>query len=121
MSRSKGTFPRYSKVDVDPELWPLRYWDASRFCESCGTRWPNTHLFSKCPTCDIGTTIDEHSAPDMRWPDAVKSYLASRFEKLYERYNEGRTDQELIYEDEKKSEDFDFDKIDTEIKNSVTH
>ena len=104
-------FPKYSKIEVDKEIWPPKYWDASRVCLACKARWPNVHLFSDSPCCGVETEIDDKNAPDMRWPDAVNSYLHGRFNKLYESYNGGRTDQELVYEDEKVKEGFDFEKV----------
>lgn len=124
MPRSKGTFPKYKKVDIDSEIWPPKYWDSSKLCPACETRWPNMPVFAKTPCCGVAGTTDEHSAPDMRWPDAVSAYHAARFEDLYDNYNEGRTDQELAYEDGKeeikKQKDFDFDQVESEI-DSLTH
>ncbi len=114
MPRSDGKFPKYHRVDIDPEIWPNKYWDASRWCPSCETHWPHIFIFAKSPCCGIETEIDEENAPDMRWPDAVKAYLTSRFEHLYDKYNEGLSDQDLVYEDAKEQADFDFDKIDIE-------
>jgi len=120
MPRSNGKFPKYEKVDIDPEVWPSKYWDSSRVCPSCNIHWPNLDLFEMSPCCDVQTEVDD-TAPDVRWPDAVKAFLAGQFNNLYERYNEGRTDQELVFEEVKEevkaTKDFDFDAI----EETLTH
>jgi len=113
MSRSTGTFPSYTRIDLDPEHWPADYWGSSLVCQACETRWPSHDLFKRSPCCDIGTQLDENNAPDMRWPDAIKAHLTRSFEQFYEQYNEGTTDQELSVSD------FDFEI--TEIKEPVAH
>lgn len=95
MSRSTGSFPHYTKIDVDPNEFPKDYWNASQVCPNCETRWPSSHLFSITPCCGEKATVDTHAAPDMRWPDAIKSLLTVRFENFYEKYNEGKSDDQL--------------------------
>lgn len=102
MSRTDGKFPRYIKLDIDQDNWPDNYWSSSRFCRECGTHWPNTHLFETCLNCDISTSVDTYSPPEMRWPDAITSLLTYRFEKLYEIYNEGIDDKQLVEAETKK-------------------
>lgn len=115
MSRSTGTFPRYTKLDIDSEKWPNDYFNSSRFCESCETHWPASHLFSTCPIDGEETKIDEHNKPDLRWPDALKTLLNARFDILYEEYNEGLTDEQLAWEAVKKTDQYDFEKLDSEV------
>lgn len=95
MSRSKGTFPAYSKLDIDPNVFPPGYWDSSLECKECGMLWPNTHLFMPSICCSKGTRVNEANAPDMRWPEAVYALHEKRFNELYERWNEGLSDEEL--------------------------
>jgi len=116
---SKREFPKYDKHNLDVEVWPTKYWDSSRLCPSCDTHWPDVLFFGVSPCCGIPTEVDPDNAPDMRWPDAVSAYQRKRFEDLYEEYNGGLTDQDLVYEDNKKKPDFDFEKA--EIRDSLTH
>lgn len=115
MSRNTGEFPHYTKLDLDPEVWPSNYWQASNKCPTCELHWPATHLFNTTPCCNDDAEKDEHNAPDMRWPDAIKSLLSKRFEELYEQYNDGITDEQLVWEDVKKTPDFDFERVDIEL------
>ena len=36
----------------------------------------------------------------MRWPEAVTQLLSARFDRFYEEWNEGYTDEQLLMEDE---------------------
>lgn len=105
MPRSDGTFPRYTKLEIDPELWPANYWESSRRCQGCEISWPNTHLFNTCPDCGGPTAVDSTTAPDIRWPDAVSRLLASRFERFYETYNEGINDEQLTWDEQSISDE----------------
>lgn len=114
MSRSTGTFPRYTKLEISPNDWPKNYYNSCRYCEVCEFNWPASHLFIDCPFCGERTDIDDANPPDIRWPDAINHLLNARFEKFYEKYNEDLTDEQLIWED--KIEDFDFKALDSELE-----
>lgn len=98
--RSDGTFPSFNKIDVDPHIWPEKYWDSSRVCPNCGTNWPAIGYFAISPCCDQTTALTFNQSPDMRWPEAVFELLSWRFEKFYSEYNEGVTDEALRWDDD---------------------
>ena len=100
MNRTDGKFPAYEKIEIDPEVWPTNYWDSSLKCPSCATLWPNQVLFIMTPCCKVKAKINTGEAPDMRWPEAVKRLLTARFERIYDEWNEGYTDEQLLMEDE---------------------
>jgi len=109
MSRTDGKFPGYTKLDISAEDWPDKYWEKSRACAECGYRWPYPHLFQPSPCCGAFTTlIDE--APSLRWPEAVSRLFHERFEKFYDEYNEGLTDDKLDWEDLKTDGHYDEQK-----------
>lgn len=116
MSRSNGTFPRYIKLDVDPDQWPTNYFSSCQYCEVCEMRWPASHLFSICPRCAEKTEVDTHNAPDIRWPDAIRELLTARFEDFYEQYNEGLTDEQLAWDEVKQTAPYDFDALEAEVE-----
>lgn len=97
MSRSDGEFPTYTKLEIDPDTWPADYFDKARMCVGCGLHWPHPHLFDPSPCCNCETEVIE-SAPDMRWPDAVKRLHEARFDRWYEDYNDGLEDEQLAWE-----------------------
>lgn len=109
------TFPHYTRLDLDPEVFPPNYWAASNKCPTCELHWPTSHLFSTTPCCGDEAEKDEHNAPDMRWPDAIKSLLSKRFEDLYDQYNDGITDEQLAWEDVKKTKQRDFEPADAKV------
>lgn len=119
MSRSSGKFPRYTKLKIDPDEWPANYFGSCRYCDVCEMCWPTSHLFTACPKCGEETVIDEQRSPDIRWPDAVKELLTSRFEALYDQYNEGLTDEQLAWNQTKQELDFNFDSLDSELEEEV--
>jgi len=116
MSRSDGRMPAYIPLDIDKDLWPANYWDNSRRCtgENCGLKWPDTHLFTTSPCCK-SNTIREEGPPDIRWPEAVSRLLHLRFERFYEEWNEGRSDEELAWEDVKTGGEYDHNKASKEV------
>ncbi len=95
MGRSTGVFPRNIRLDIDPAKWPDNYYDRSYQCTECGENWPHTHLFSAKSMCCDANTQSKKESPSMRWPDAVFSLLSKRFDRFYDEYNEGITDDEL--------------------------
>lgn len=98
MSRSDGRFPKYNKLEVDAAQWPEAYYDKSQKCAECGTAWPHPHIFKPSPCCDAPTKL-QHGPPDMRWPDALKLLHEARFERVYEQWNEGKSDEDLEREE----------------------
>jgi len=111
MSRSNGEFPKYIKLELNAEEWPDNYWDCHRKCAACGLGWPNHKMFTKCPECNLGLSSIKAGPPDMRWPDAVMSFHAARFEALYATWNEGITDEQLPWEELKTDGELDNNKI----------
>jgi hypothetical protein len=98
MGRSDGSFPSYKKLDVHPAEWPKNYYHSSRSCIQCGLRWPDQEIFSPTPCCN-SRTLKSELAPEMRWVEACKRILESRFDEFYEEYNEGLTDDQLILDE----------------------
>lgn len=94
MSRSDGSFPSYTKYNVDPDQWPPSYWDHSYRCKQCATHWPQTPFFVVSPCCDAPTGKAD-DPPDMRWPEAIEALHHARFDKLYEEWNEDKSDEDL--------------------------
>lgn len=119
MSRSDGTFPPYYRVDLDPNVWPQKYWDSARRCLGCELRWPNTLSFELCPHCGAGTEVSQ-SPPDMRWPEAIRELLKFRFETWYEAYNDGLTDEQIVWEDVKTNGEIDDQKIKRAVEEFIT-
>lgn len=103
MSRTDGVFPKYTKLDISLDDWPKGYWDKSRECSLCGTKWPHPHIFEPSVCCEEPTNLVE-APPDSRWPEAVAQLLTARFDKLYDEYNEGLEDDQLTFADEAKIE-----------------
>ena len=99
MARSDGNFPVVSRLDIDPKIWPQKYYAASQVCRECETAWPISHLFAPSVCCDAPTRTS-NNAPDMRWPEAVSSLLTARFDRYYDEYNEGVSDAELVLDEE---------------------
>jgi hypothetical protein len=123
MSRHDGSFPEYTKIDVSPDEWPLGYWEKARECTGCGFNWPHPHLFEPSPCCNEPTNLID-GTPGLRWPEAVAKLLSVRFERWYDEYNEGVSDEQLPWEDLKTNGDFDEDKAKAEVEqliNQVRH
>jgi hypothetical protein len=116
MGRLSGTFPPYSKIDVDPEEWPDNYWESSRECPQCKKHWPAIGLFHESPCCGASTILTEKEVPDMRWPDAVKALLTHRFNRWYDEYNEDIDDEKLPWTDVTTNGQFDEDKAQAEVE-----
>ncbi len=98
MSRSDGKFPALTKLQIDPDVWPSNYYAKSQRCTECNENWPMPHLFRPSVCCDAPTKPSDN-APDMRWPEAVTQLLQRRFERYYDEYNEGFTDEELQWDE----------------------
>jgi hypothetical protein len=98
MTRSTGRYPSYVKISLDPELPPDGWNEGIRRCMSCKKAWPNLGIFSPSPCCNVhaGISMGEELHPDMTWSAAVKALLIYRFEKYYERWNEGLSDEDLV-------------------------
>lgn len=97
MPRSDGRFPRYEKLDIDPDTRPPGYDNftyGSRRCVECDKRWPNSDYFNPSPCCSKPTKVFDMS-PSMSWREAVKVLNEARFERYYEAWNENVTDEEL--------------------------
>lgn len=99
MSRLDGTYPSYVKLDIDASHPPKGWNDGARRCEHCNKDWPNLSLFSPSPCCGANAGIVSTAIPDMTWPLAVKMLLTHRFEKWYERWNDGASDEDLVWMD----------------------
>lgn len=100
MSRSNNSFPSYVKLDINPAR-PKKGWDdGCRRCSECGKSWPNIASFSPSPCHNVTAGIVKTSPPDMTWPAAVKELLRAKFNKYYEQWNEGTSDEELYWTEE---------------------
>jgi hypothetical protein len=97
MSRSDGTFPSYSTIEISAIDPPDGWNDGARKCRACGKNWPRVRHFSPSPCCGVEAGIVTTSRPDMTWDIAAKALLNSRFEKYYERWNEGITDEQIAW------------------------
>jgi hypothetical protein len=106
MSRSDGNFPEYQKTELNPLVWPENYWDYSYQCLECDVRWPATPEFTPSVCCRAKIR-QVAGAPDVRWPEAVYELKAKRFEEAYSTWNEGKTDHELRWSDEKIQSEID--------------
>lgn len=97
MSRSDGEYPGYIKLQIDPKR-PVEGWnDGARRCIACKKAWPNLALFSPSPCCNANAGVVSSAEPDMSWESAVKSLLHARFERYYEKWNEGASDEQLMW------------------------
>lgn len=94
MSRSDGEFPKYQRLEIDENEWPVDYWESHRRCSSCGAKWPDTVAFAVSPCCGNPTTRDS-GPPDLRWDKAISALKHREFEKFYEEWNEGVSDEQL--------------------------
>jgi len=97
MTRADGKFPEYEKIDIDPDFWPSDYWTESMVCEVCDINWPCTLHFSVCPMCHTETK-EADFRPTYRYPEAVKRLLTARFDDLYQEWDEGTTDEDILEE-----------------------
>jgi hypothetical protein len=118
MGRSNGEFPEYQKVEINPDIWPSKYWDRSRQCKYCKRKWPNTFHFKQSPCCYHDTEII-NSPPDLRWPEATQKLLESRFEEVYIEWNEGISDEKLEWEDIKTNGEVDEAKVSNEVSKLI--
>lgn len=97
MSRSDHTFPSYIKIDLDPDK-PKAGWDSGcRRCSKCSMSWPNVPVFSPSPCHNVAAGIVKSAKPEMSWHDAVLALFKARFDKYYEKWNEGLSDEELYW------------------------
>jgi hypothetical protein len=97
MSRTDGTYPSYVRLDIDANNPPKDWNDGARRCEYCTKDWPNVSTFSPSPCCGANANIVSTATPDMTWPLAVKMLLTHRFDKWYERWNDGASDEDLTW------------------------
>lgn len=100
MGRSNGTFPSYVRLDLDHRQPPDGWKDGARKCIECGRNWPNVAAFVPTPCCDKVGGIVMDAVPDMTWPEAVSALLHFRFNRYYEKWNEGMSDAELNWSQE---------------------
>lgn len=97
MSRSDQIFPSYIKLDLNPDQPKAGWEDGCRRCQRCGKSWPNLSVFSPSPCCNVASGIVKTAKPDMSWHDAVMKLIHVKFERFYEKWNEGLTDEELYW------------------------
>lgn len=108
MSRSGGVFPKYTRLDIDPEKSPPGFWSSgARKCMNCEKLWPSHDAFKQSPCCNTETNrckrvhdLDHPGAmkdavPSMTWREAYYELMEFRFELLYFIWNEGVTDEQL--------------------------
>lgn len=97
MSRSDGEFPLYTKLDYNVDDPPEGWNQGCRRCATCKKNWPNIPGFSPSPCCNYQTGIVADGTPDMSWQDAYRELMNFRFDRFYEKYNEGASDVELCW------------------------
>lgn len=114
MTRSDGRFPLFSKYKLDKDTWPQNYWDINRTCSKCGKSWPHIIHFSPSPCCRANASTME-GPPDMRWPEALAALYEAKFDELYDIWNEGRSDEELAWEEVKTQGQLDDKKVGEEV------
>lgn len=116
MGRLNGTYPSYSRLKFDPEIWPDHYWDKCRECTNCEEIcWPALDEFKTSPCCTAPTKVVEGISPNIRWPEALKQLLTFRFDTWYDKYNENVSDERLHWEDLKTAGKVDDGKVKKEI------
>jgi len=104
MPRSNDKFPSYQKLKIDAKKPPLRWNEGCRRCIACKKCWPNSRYFSPSPCCNQNAGIVTTTEPQVTWAEGVKAVLTARFERLYEIWNEGLTDEQLMFVDEQTFE-----------------
>lgn len=97
MSRSDGQYPSYVKLNVDPHKPPTGWDHGARRCIRCKKAWPNLAIFSPSPCCNENAGQSNTAEPDMSWADAVQHLLRAKFDRYYEKWNEGATDEQLMW------------------------
>lgn len=97
MTRSDGKFPQYARLDLNRKDPPNGWNEGSRRCIKCKKDWPNLPEFSPSPCCDERAGIVSDGEVDISWPDAYAELMRFRFNRIYEKWNEGTTDIELAW------------------------
>lgn len=97
MSRSDGTYPGYVKLTYSKTNPPEDWDEGARRCIQCKKNWPNLSEFSPSPCCNHQAGIVADATPDTNWPDAYSDLLRFRFDRFYEKWNDGATDIELCW------------------------
>ena len=97
MSRSDGTFPQYVKLDYSKSEAPENWNDGVRRCKECKKNWPNLPEFSPSPCCNCQAGTVSDALPDMDWETAYIELVRFRFDRVYEKWNDGATDIELAW------------------------
>jgi len=93
----KEEFPKYEKIDIDPDNPPDNYFGSARRCIACGLKWPNEKNFYPRSVCCGRETRVIGESPNFTWKEAVKVLLNKSFEEFYEKYNGGLSDEELMW------------------------
>lgn len=99
MSRSTNIYPSYVKLDLDQRKPPEGWRDGVRRCIICDRNWPNLPIFVPTPCCNAVGGIVLDANPDMTWPEAVSALFHFRFERYYDKWNEGITDEQMKWID----------------------
>lgn len=97
MSRTDGNFPPYSKLEYSKQNPPDGWNVGSRRCIGCKKDWPNVADFSPSPCCNYQAGVVADGFPDMDWETAYIELMRFRFERYYEKWNDGATDIELCW------------------------
>lgn len=97
MSRSDGVYPSYAKLELDPNKPPAGWDYGARRCIKCKKSWPNMGIFSPSPCCNENAGVVNTAEPDMSWAEALSEVLRVRFERYYEKWNEGASDEQLMW------------------------
>jgi hypothetical protein len=100
MTRKDGIFPNYVRLSVNRDAPPEGWQDSALVCNGCGVKWPAFTYFKPTPCCVLEGVVFQGATPDLTWRDSVKYLLTSRFEALYDYWNDGATDLDLLWEEE---------------------
>lgn len=97
LTRYDGTFPHYTKLEYNKSSPPQGWNEGARRCMECKRDWPNLPEFSPSPCCNMQAGVVSDASTEMTWADAYGALMLFRFERIYEKWNDGMTDVELIW------------------------
>ena len=97
MSRRDGNYPPYAKLEYSKNDPPEGWNDGARRCIGCKKDWPNVPEFSPSPCCNYQAGIVADALPEMTWDTALTELKRFRFERFYEKWNDGASDIELCW------------------------
>lgn len=99
MSRKDGEFPPYTKLRYHKDSPPEGWNEGARRCIECKKDWPNLPEFAPSPCCNQQCGVVGDATPEGTWRTAYAELLKFRFERYYEKWNDGASDIELCWND----------------------